>query len=332
MTAQLAQRLPSNFLPADQISLVWLAFSLSVTASVVPEFTGAPPAPLSYIATVVGSGACGWLWLLSRCLFRAEKSAERWTLYLVAAIIAVEASYSLVARVPAGGLMAEVQRVLGNAEGFVCVGALVLVFAEVFSGYGRNLSRPERRFRLVFGLTFGALTAVTILWVLNADANSLGGQLRAPITLLSASAAIIGTRYCLAFRKANPLSVPKKAKTTTPVARDDALAKRIVSALQQDRNYATPELKVADLAALLGEQEYKVTQCITGTLGFRNFNQLINSHRIASAKAALADPANSDRPILSVAFDCGFNSVGPFNRAFKQHVGMTPREYRAACD
>ena len=26
--------------------------------------------------------------------------------------------------------------------------------------------------------------------------------------------------------------------------------------------------------------------------------------------------------------DCGFGSIGPFNRAFKAHTGMTPSAYR----
>jgi AraC-like DNA-binding protein len=79
---------------------------------------------------------------------------------------------------------------------------------------------------------------------------------------------------------------------------------------------------------MIGTHDYKVTQCITGTLGYRNFNHFINSHRIESAKQVLSDHENIDRPILSIAYDCGFNSIGPFNRAFKEQVGMTPREYR----
>jgi AraC-like DNA-binding protein len=42
----------------------------------------------------------------------------------------------------------------------------------------------------------------------------------------------------------------------------------------------------------------------------------------------LGDPARADRPILLIAFDCGFASVGPFNRAFKAETGLTPRMFR----
>jgi AraC-like DNA-binding protein len=35
-------------------------------------------------------------------------------------------------------------------------------------------------------------------------------------------------------------------------------------------------------------------------------------------------------PILTIALDAGFGSIGPFNRAFKAHTGLTPSEYRRA--
>ena len=67
----------------------------------------------------------------------------------------------------------------------------------------------------------------------------------------------------------------------------------------------------------------------SAALGFSNFNRWINHHRIARAKALLANP-DERRSILEIAFDCGFASLGPFNRAFKDEVGATPRTYRLA--
>jgi AraC-like DNA-binding protein len=33
-------------------------------------------------------------------------------------------------------------------------------------------------------------------------------------------------------------------------------------------------------------------------------------------------------PVLTIALDAGFSSLGPFNRAFKAETGMTPSEFR----
>jgi hypothetical protein len=75
--------------------------------------------------------------------------------------------------------------------------------------------------------------------------------------------------------------------------------------------------------------EYKVTQCITRSLGFRNFNQMINHWRVQRAKAMLGDARLEHLPVLTIALDCGFGSIGPFNRAFKAQTGMTPTQFRS---
>jgi len=67
---------------------------------------------------------------------------------------------------------------------------------------------------------------------------------------------------------------------------------------------------------------------INQRLGYRNFNVFLNEHRIAEAKAALADPRQAEVPVITIAMDAGFQSLGPFNRAFKATTGVTPSEYR----
>jgi AraC-like DNA-binding protein len=69
---------------------------------------------------------------------------------------------------------------------------------------------------------------------------------------------------------------------------------------------------------------------INRQLGHRNFSAFVNGYRLAEAEAALSDPAQAAVPILTIALDAGFGSIGPFNRAFKAHTGLTPTEYRRA--
>ncbi|MCE3289529.1 MAG: transcriptional regulator, AraC family, partial [Caulobacter sp.] len=77
----------------------------------------------------------------------------------------------------------------------------------------------------------------------------------------------------------------------------------------------------------LDEPEHRVSRAISAGLGFANFNRLINHHRVEQAKQILA--SDDDRSILEIALDCGFGSIGPFNRAFKAETRMTPKAYRA---
>jgi AraC-like DNA-binding protein len=60
----------------------------------------------------------------------------------------------------------------------------------------------------------------------------------------------------------------------------------------------------------------------------RNFNAFINQYRLQEARAALQDPARREESILGIALACGFQSIGPFNRAFKADAGCTPTEFR----
>ena len=96
--------------------------------------------------------------------------------------------------------------------------------------------------------------------------------------------------------------------------------------MTQDRLYRRDGLALADLAAHLGLGEAALRELINQQLGFRNFNDFLHHHRLAEATERLA---REDLPVLSIALDCGYGSIGPFNRAFKQRLGMTPTEFRA---
>jgi len=48
-------------------------------------------------------------------------------------------------------------------------------------------------------------------------------------------------------------------------------------------------------------------------------------HRLNAAAEALH---TTDETVLTIASRCGFENLSYFNRAFKKHFGMTPREYR----
>ncbi|MEO1243314.1 MAG: AraC family transcriptional regulator [Pseudomonadota bacterium] len=327
-SASLARRVSPKMGPVEPCDVLWWIFTACVVISTTSHYLGEVSAPLSYVLAIGGSAGCGWLWLLSRTLFRAEKPIARWNYFAVGAIIAVEAYWEITSISAASG---EIRRIAANAASFICIGAIVMVFVEVLSGYSSALPKHERRFRQIFTLVFGSSIAIALLWAMNANENSFGGEWAEAALHSCALICVVGARAAVSFRKRHPLPVTKTRKAApSPAAKDKELAQRILHALEQEQRFTTPDLKVADLAASLGEQDYKVTQCITGVLGYRNFNHLINARRIDHAKRALADPCNDRRPILSIAFDCGFNSIGPFNRAFKQEVAMTPRAFRAS--
>ena len=57
----------------------------------------------------------------------------------------------------------------------------------------------------------------------------------------------------------------------------------------------------------------------------QSFIAFLNEYRLNAAAEALQ---TTDETILTIASRCGFENLSYFNRAFKAHFGMTPREYR----
>ena len=87
-------------------------------------------------------------------------------------------------------------------------------------------------------------------------------------------------------------------------------------------------LTIGALAAEVGAPEHKLRRLINDHLGFRNFAAFVNARRVDAAKSRLANPAEAREPVSAIAFDLGFASLGPFNRAFKEVTGQTPTEWR----
>ena len=87
-------------------------------------------------------------------------------------------------------------------------------------------------------------------------------------------------------------------------------------------------LTIGELAEQAGVPEHRLRPLINDYLGFRNFAAFINARRIEAAKAALSDPAKARDTVAAIAYDLGFGSLGPFNRAFKEATGVTPTEFR----
>lgn len=131
---------------------------------------------------------------------------------------------------------------------------------------------------------------------------------------------------------AMPADDPALPPETDTLPPPDAAEERLAQALQHvmvvERAYRTEDMGLASLAAKLNTPEYKLRRLINQRMGYRNFNAFINGFRLDAVRAALADPAQRHLPVLTLALDAGFQSIGPFNRAFKTATGLTPTEFR----
>ena len=108
--------------------------------------------------------------------------------------------------------------------------------------------------------------------------------------------------------------------------RKAVLRERLLRAMGEGRAYAHEGLTLAQLAGQVECTPAQLREAINQQLGYRNFNDFLHHYRIDEAAQRLH---RQDLPILSIALDVGYGSIGPFNRAFKQIKGVTPSEFRA---
>jgi len=94
--------------------------------------------------------------------------------------------------------------------------------------------------------------------------------------------------------------------------------------------YLEPGLTIGGLADVLSIPEHRLRRLINGGLGYRNFAAFVNDYRIREAKRRLSDPGMAREQIIQHAFSLGYASLAPFNRAFRERVGVSPTEYREA--
>ncbi|CAM3848637.1 helix-turn-helix domain-containing protein [Parendozoicomonas haliclonae] len=109
---------------------------------------------------------------------------------------------------------------------------------------------------------------------------------------------------------------------------DTGLINQLQTAMDAEKLYRQEGLTIGDVANTVGLQEYRLRQLINQQLGYRNFNDYLNTYRIQEACQRLEKENAQKAPVLNIAMDVGFRSLSAFNRAFKDRTGKTPRQYR----
>jgi AraC-like DNA-binding protein len=226
--------------------------------------------------------------------------------------------------------------VLGLALTLSSFAFAVLAMAQALGSWRGDLIERRRRLRLfvVAGCAlYIGIEAVAQLFGVPRAAPQ-GSSMVGALGLLIIAATIAWSLLRVSPAQslfATPVATPQPPAEETVVASepiDQGLLAALERLMTTERAYRQEGLTIGSLAQQLGLPEYRMRRLINQALGHRNFNSFVNRYRIAEAKAALADPSQAEVPVLTIALDAGFSSLGPFNRAFKAETGMTPTEFR----
>jgi AraC-like DNA-binding protein len=216
---------------------------------------------------------------------------------------------------------------------------IALAMREAVVGRAADLVEERRRFRLVF-LTGAAIYAgvCVVLEIVTAGppvppwsmVNAAG--IAAFVFAAILAQVMIAVRASAAPAESRPsrlqdLGRPPSLPLPIDEAESTQLA-RLRHLMEEERAYREEGLSIAMLSSRLDLPEYRLRRLINQRLGHRNFSSFVNGYRLAEAVAALADPSQAEVPVITIALDAGFQSLGPFNRAFKAYTGLTPTDYR----
>lgn len=275
-----------------------------------------------------------WLW--ARAAFDDDFTFRRWHRGLWAALVGLKLAVSC------GAITGAAASTMDRALTFANLGLVALAVGQTLATWRMDMVAGRRRLRLAVLIGNFAYVAIDIATSFSSvailtSASPAGNLARAlGLCLL---AALVG---CGMFRLAAtehalapaPAGASADRGSIAPNENDNrseiepALLSRLDRLMTVERAYRREGLTIGSLAALMNLPEYRLRQIINEGLGHRNFNAFLNRYRIDEAKTALADAGQKDVPILTIAMDAGFQSLGPFNRAFKADTGQTPTEFR----
>lgn len=106
--------------------------------------------------------------------------------------------------------------------------------------------------------------------------------------------------------------------------RDPKLLRRLLRAKDRMDSASHEEWPVTRLASVSGVSQAHFARSFKDAFGLPPHRYLL-TRRIERAKALLRD---TDQPIIDIAFQTGWNSLGTFGRVFRDITGETPSELR----
>jgi AraC-like DNA-binding protein len=306
------------------------AFALGSAAHAVSYSIGATsPVSIAHAPVLaLSTGNVVVFWLFTRALFD-ETFRLRWWHALVWAAVAAFSFVNCIWIAPASGARLSI-----IAINLIALGFIALAVTQTVASWSSDLVERRRSVRVFIvsaAALYGGLNAVLQI----AMSGSGGAEIANTVNLVVLAAVVAAICYAMMrvdgadlFPAAPEVQAEASVAAVVESGADQKLVDALMRLMDDERIYRHDNVTIGTLASKLGIPEYRLRRLINQRLGYRNFNVFLNEHRIAEAKVALADPSQAEVPVITIAMDAGFQSLGPFNRAFKAITGVTPTEYR----
>jgi len=311
-----------------------VAFAAGSAAHAVTTAIGSTSAISAWHAPLIAlsTGNVVVFWLFTRALFDDAFTLRGWHA-LVWAAVAAFSFVNCMWIAPVGNA-----RISIIAINLLALGFIGLAVGQTIVSWSGDLVERRRRLRAFIvsaAALYGGINAILQIFISGGDTAGIANVANAAVLLgivatisLAMMQVAAADLFPATARAAEVAEVPGQAVATEGSTADQRLLDALMRLMADERIYRHDNITIGTLATKLSIPEYRLRRLINQRLGYRNFNAFLNDHRIEEAKAALADPTQAEVPVITIAMDAGFQSLGPFNRAFKATTGVTPTEYR----
>jgi AraC-like DNA-binding protein len=319
--------------------IVFEVSAAAYAAKLWNDLTGLLDPVAEFFVLLLSFGTVGWFWLFVLTLFEDRKSTRPILLVPVLApvVLGLIAWYS----------PPDIARWLFVASGLIRIGLGIAVVRIVTRSWKGDLVEIRRQLR-------GPFLLVVTAYILALVGFDLWEAFIAPVPMFPLVNSIVLATICLSgsfvFIEARQQLFAPETATAPKIPANGAAARvngnghaaagngldraekadldRLEALMTREEIWREEGLTIASLALRASMPETQLRRLINDCLGYRNFPSYVNAHRIAAAKTRLADPNEARISISAIAFDIGFASLGPFNRAFKEVTGVAPSEWR----
>ena len=313
---------------AGRLAIVFALGSATHALTATAGF--APPVTLWQAGLIaVSTGNVVVFWLFARALFDDEFEVRRWHAAPWAAVVALSLVNCLVL-VPAQLLD---PRIFAIAISLISLAFVALAVGQTIASWSADLVEDRRRLRVFVVVATAVYAGFNAVVQMVLPASGPAGIVPTANAAILAGVVVAIAWSLMRIRGEAIFAIAEQPAAMATVsngatASDKKLLVALMRLMADERIYRHEGITIGVLATRLSVPEYKLRRLINQQLGYRNFNVFLNNHRIEEAKAALADPSQAEVPVITIAMDAGFQSLGPFNRAFKATTGVTPSEYR----
>lgn len=277
------------------------------------------------VIQIAAQSAPIWLWVFAHMLF--ERRIPRWAL-VGASIITIGCWANFMVAWYGTRQPPVVADAMQHAVSFMLLAHAIWIAAVAWTD---DLVERRRAFRAGFIIMVGVQALAVII------GESLLGYATIPWLMLSQSGTallavmalgtvLLSSNNDLLF-DGTAATGPNPAPALSPA---ENVLKHRLDTVMEAGVYRESGLTIGGLAQRLDVPEHRLRALINQRLGYRNFSDYLNRHRLADAKAWLADPDKVALPVLTIAMDLGYGSLAPFNRAFRDATQQTPSEWRRA--